>query len=86
MMHETTEFFYPERWTTNPPYASSLTLTSGQFSNPFGSYVSPSGVPGDPFPGVALFPVAGTYVSIPNNLGADLCDAVEFQLPAPVSE
>jgi hypothetical protein len=68
MMHETTELFYPERWTTNPPYASSQTLTSGQFSNPFGSYVSPTGQTGDPYPGVALFPVGGTYISIPNNL------------------
>jgi Carboxypeptidase regulatory-like domain len=65
LMHDTTELFYPERWTTNPPYASSLTLSSGQFSNPFATYVSPSGVTGDPFPGSALFPVGGTYVSIP---------------------
>ena len=41
-MHDTTELFYPERWTTNAPYVSSLTLTSGQFSNPFASYVSPT--------------------------------------------
>ncbi len=68
MMHETTELFYPERWTTNPPYASSLTLSSGQFSNPFATYVSPSGALGDPFPGSALFPVGGTYISIPSNL------------------
>jgi hypothetical protein len=68
LMHETTELFYPERWTTNPPYASSLTLTSGQFSNPYGTYVSPTGATGDPFPGSALFPVGGTYISIPPNL------------------
>ena len=68
LMHETTELFYPERWTTNPPYASSLTLTSGQFSNPFATYVAPNGQTGDPFPGSALFPVGGTYVSIPANL------------------
>src|SRR5665213_3583371 len=68
LMHETTELFYPERWTTNPPYASSLTLTSGQFSNPFANYVAPNGQTGDPFPGSALFPVAGTYVSIPPNV------------------
>ncbi len=65
MIHDTTELFYPERWTTNPPYASSITLTSGQFSNPWAGYVSPTGVPGDPFPGAAIFPTAGTYVSIP---------------------
>lgn len=68
LMHETTELFYPERWTTNPPYASSQTLSSGQFSNPFASYVSPGGVPGDPYPGVALFPVGGMYISIPPNV------------------
>jgi hypothetical protein len=68
LMHETTELFYPERWTTNPPYASSLTLTSGQFSNPFAGYTAPNGTVGDPFPGAGLFPVAGTYVSIPPNV------------------
>src|SRR5205823_3567982 len=35
LMHDTVELFYPERWTTNAPYVSSITLTSGQFSNPF---------------------------------------------------
>ena len=40
LMHDTAELFYPERWTTNSPYVSSLTLSSGQFSNPFGSYTS----------------------------------------------
>jgi hypothetical protein len=68
LMHETTELFYPERWTTNPPYASSLTLTSGQFSNPFATYVAPNGQTGDPFPGLGLFPVGGTYVSIPKDV------------------
>jgi hypothetical protein len=68
MLHETTELFYPERWTTNPPYASSLTLSSGQFSSPFSTYVAPSGATGDPFPGSAHFPVGGTYISIPPNL------------------
>ena len=68
LIHDTTELFYPERWTTNSPYVSSLTLTSGQFSNPFASYVSPSGVTGDPFPGNIVFPVAGAYISIPPNV------------------
>jgi hypothetical protein len=68
LMHETTELFYPERWTTNPPYASSQTLTSGLFSNPFATYVSPTGQKGDPYPGVALFPVGGVYISVPPNL------------------
>ena len=68
LMHDTTELFYPERWTTNAPYVSSLTLTSGQFSNPFASYVSPTGKAGDPFPGAAVFPSGGAYISVPGNL------------------
>jgi hypothetical protein len=66
LMHDTTELFYPERWTTNAPYVSSLTLTSGQFSNPFASYTL-NGKTGDPFPGASVFPLQGTYISIPGN-------------------
>ena len=67
--HDTVMLYYPERWTTNSPYVSSITLTSGQFSNPFAKYVSPAtGQTGDPFPGTHLFPVGGTYISIPGNL------------------
>ncbi len=65
LMHDTAELFYPERWTTNSPYVSSITLSSGQFSNPFGAYTSPTGQTGDPFPGAAIFPTQGTYISIP---------------------
>jgi hypothetical protein len=63
-MHDTTELFYPERWTTNSPYVSSISLTSGQFSSPFSAYTL-NGKTGDPFPGAAVFPTQGTYVSIP---------------------
>ncbi len=74
LLHDTTELFYPERWTTNPPYASSITLTNppitAPFSNPWNGYVSPTGVAGDPFPGVAIFPSLGTYVSVPPNMHA----------------
>ena len=67
MLHDNLELFYPERWTTNPPYASSIALgtNAGPFSNPYLGYVSPTGVPGDPFPGAAIFPGQGTYVTIP---------------------
>ena len=67
MLHDNPELFYPERWTTNPPYASSIALgtNSGPFSNPYLGYVSPTGVAGDPFPGAAIFPAQGTYVTIP---------------------
>ena len=70
LMHETTELFYPERWTTNAPYVSSLSLTSGQFSNPFATYsLTGNGViTGDPFPGSQVFPTQGTYVSVPPNM------------------
>lgn len=67
VLHDNPELFYPERWTTNPPYASSVALgtNAGPFSNPWLGYVSPTGVPGDPFPGASIFPAQGTYVSIP---------------------
>jgi hypothetical protein len=68
MLHDTTELFYPERWTTNAPYVSSLTITSAQFSNPFANYVSSTGKTGDPFPGNIVFPNFGAYVSVPPNL------------------
>jgi hypothetical protein len=49
--------------TTNPPYASSIALTNVSLSNPFTGYPG-----GNPFPGAAIFPVGGTYVSIPQNV------------------
>ena len=60
MIHDTIELFYPERWTTNPPYASSTVVATGQFSDPWAAFPG-----GNPFPGAAIFPTAGTYVSIP---------------------
>lgn len=74
LLHDTVEIFYPERWTTNPPYASSVSFTNppitAPFSNPWNGYVSPSGSIGEPFPGAAIFPNLGTYVSVPPNLHA----------------
>jgi len=72
LLHDSTELFYPERWTTNPPYASAITFTnpliSAPFSNPWAGYTSPTGVTGDPFPGAAIFPTLGTYVSVPPDM------------------
>jgi len=72
LMHDSMELFYPERWTTNPPYASAITISNppitAPFSNPWNGYVSPKGVAGDPFPGAAIFPSLGTYVTIPGNV------------------
>lgn len=77
LLHDSTELFYPERWTTNPPYASQINGLTGvtgptpvTFSNPWNGYVSPTGAAGDPFPGVAIFPTLGAYVSVPPNLHA----------------
>jgi len=71
IMHDTTELFYPERWTTNAPYVSSVTVVSGAaggtFSSPFQNYTL-NGVKGDPFPGNLLFPTQGVYVSIPPSM------------------
>ncbi|MCU1262569.1 MAG: hypothetical protein JWO80_5454 [Bryobacterales bacterium] len=62
LMHDVTELYFPERLTTNPPYASSVTINNpvGSFSNPWQGYPG-----GNPFPGAAIFPAGGTYVSIP---------------------
>lgn len=67
LIHDTIELFYPERWTTNAPYVSSLSLTSGQFSDPFKTYVL-NGKTGDPFPGAAVFPVGGAYINVPGDV------------------
>ena len=63
MIHDTIELFYPERWTTNPPYASSTVVATGQFSDPWAAFPG-----GNPFPGAAVFPAAGTYVTIPSQV------------------
>ncbi|HYL76267.1 MAG TPA: TonB-dependent receptor [Bryobacteraceae bacterium] len=67
LIHDSMELFYPERWTTNPPYASSVTLTNptAPFSDPWRGFPG-----GNPFPGAAIFPVGGTYVSIPPDVHA----------------
>ena len=79
LMHDNPELFYPERWTTNPPYASSVALgandgtsnlgsagIAGPFSNPW------LGVPGgDPFPSAGTFPLNSTYVTIPPNVPSE---------------
>ncbi|MGO9228392.1 MAG: carboxypeptidase regulatory-like domain-containing protein [Bryobacteraceae bacterium] len=69
LIHDTNELFYPERWTTNSPYVSSLSFTSGQFSNPFAGVAG-----GDPFPGTNVFPsiattgAPGAYISVPPDI------------------
>lgn len=67
LIHDSMELFYPERWTTNPPYASSVSLVNptSTFSNPWSSTAG-----GSPFPGAAIFPASGVYVTIPPDVNA----------------
>ena len=63
IMRDTAELFYPERLTTNAPYASQIDIPSpaGGFTNPWQGYPG-----GNPFPGSAIFPAsAGVYVNMP---------------------
>ncbi len=83
LMHDTTELFYPERWTTNAPYVSSLTLTSGQFSNPFARLRVADGQGRRPVPRRRRFPQRGSLHQRPGRPERDLHDAVEPELPAP---
>ncbi len=86
LIHDTTELFYPERWTTNAPYVSSLTLTSGQFSDPFKNYVL-NGKQGDPFPEHRCrVPRRRRLHQHSGRPQGDLHDAVESQLPAPAHQ
>ncbi len=70
LIHDTTELFYPERWTTNAPYVSSVTINSGEYSLNSGPLSQPFlGYPGgDPFPGNVVFAAAGQYISVPQNM------------------
>ncbi len=64
LMHDTTELFFPERLTTNPPYAS-VDYPDQHFVL---ESLQQAILAGNPFPGAAIFPVGGTYVSIPPNV------------------
>src|SRR5439155_7748447 len=70
MIYDTTELFFDERKTTNPPYGSSVQLNSGinsptaptvgPFNNPYANYPG-----GSPFPAPNLFPLGGVYIQMP---------------------
>ncbi len=67
LIHDSQELFYPERWTTILPmlHPSRWTSPTAPFSNPWLGYPG-----GNPFPGAAIFPTAGTYVTIPPDVKA----------------
>ena len=63
ILRDTAELFYPERLTTNAPYASAIDIPApaGGLTNPYQGYPG-----GNPFPGTAVFPAsAGVYVNMP---------------------
>jgi hypothetical protein len=66
ILYDSTETWFNERETTNPPIGTALDLPNpvGGFSNPYQGYPG-----GSPFPtnGKALFPNNGVYINMPIN-------------------
>ena len=64
ILFDTTEIFFDERKTTNPPYGGSIDIPTpaGGFTNPYLNYPG-----GSPFPPGAnvTFPRAGVYINMP---------------------
>ena len=85
ILYDSTETWFNERETTNPPYGNDIDVGStGTLSNPWAGYAG-----GNPFPqkpGALFFPQFGTYINMPINPDADLRRAVERHLPAPVRQ
>jgi hypothetical protein len=65
ILYDTTETWFNERETTNPPYGNSIDVgATGTLSNPWAGYGS------NPFPqkpGALFFPSFGTYINMPIN-------------------
>ncbi len=72
ILYDSAELFFDERKTTNPPYGSSVQLSSGvstptaptvgPFTNPYANYPG-----GNPFPAPSLFPLNGVYIQMPRD-------------------
>jgi hypothetical protein len=66
IIYDTTEAYFDERKTTNPPYGGSIDIPTpvGGFSDPYLNYAG-----GSPFPpnGTVTFPLAGVYINMPRN-------------------
>ncbi len=66
ILYDSTETWFNERETTNPPYGNDIDVGStGTLTNPWAGYA-----PGNPFPqkpGQLFFPQFGTYVNMPIN-------------------
>ena len=65
MLYDSTETWFNERETTNPPYGNDIDVGStGTLTNPWAGYAG-----GNPFPqhGNLFFPLYGTYINMPIN-------------------
>jgi hypothetical protein len=66
LLYDSTETWFNERETTNPPYGNDIDVGStGTLANPWAGYAG-----GNPFPqkpGALFFPQFGTYVNMPLN-------------------
>ena len=66
ILYDSTETWFNERETTNPPYGNDIDVGStGTLSNPWAGYAG-----GNPFPqkpGALFFPNFGTYINMPIN-------------------
>jgi Carboxypeptidase regulatory-like domain len=64
LLYDSTETWFNERETTNPPYGNDIDVGAAQLSNPWANYPG-----GNPFPqhGNLFFPTSGTYIDMPLN-------------------
>jgi len=66
IIYDTTEAYFDERKTTNPPYGGAIQIPTpvGGFSNPYQGYDG-----GSPFPpgATVTFPTAGVYINMPHD-------------------
>jgi hypothetical protein len=65
LLYDSTETWFNERETTNPPYGNDIDAGAAQLSNPWANY--PGGNPFPQKPGALFFPTSGTYISMPVN-------------------
>ena len=64
LLYDSTETWFNERETTNPPYGNDIDVGAAQLSNPWASFAG-----GNPFPqhGNLFFPTSGIYIDMPIN-------------------
>jgi hypothetical protein len=62
LLYDSSETWFNERETTNPPFGNDIDVGAAQLSNPYGNYPG-----GNPFPqnGRLYFPTSGTYIDMP---------------------